>query len=75
MFKPLARNALGVILGVDIVEDNHLYFSASTLSLSPVLLSWKNLSLYPCVVPSLDLFSQLDWFIVVQPASIAVGPP
>jgi hypothetical protein len=58
--------------GVDLVEDIHLYISPSTLSLFPVFLSWKNLSLYPYVVLSLDLFSQLDWFKVVQLASIAV---
>jgi hypothetical protein len=57
VFKPLARKASSVILGVDIVEDLHSYFSRSMLSLSPVFLSWKNISLYPCVVLSLDLFS------------------
>jgi hypothetical protein len=73
--KPLARKASSVILGVDIVEDLRSYFSPSILSLSPMFLSWKNLSLYSCVVLSLDLFSQLDQFKVVQLASTAVEPP
>ena len=72
VFKPLAMKASSVILGVDLVEDLHLYFNLFTPSLSHVFLSWKNLSLYLCVVLSLDLLSQLDWFRVVQLAFIAV---
>jgi hypothetical protein len=56
VFKPLARKVSSVLHGVDHVEDIHLYFSPSTLSLFLVFLTWKNLSLYPCVVLSLDLF-------------------
>jgi hypothetical protein len=72
--QSLARKASSVPLGVDLMEDIHFYFSPSTLSLFPVCLSWKNHSLYSYIVLSLDLFSHLDWFRVVQLASIAVEP-
>jgi hypothetical protein len=49
-----------------------LVFLTILLSLSPTFLSQRNLSLSHCDVHSLDIFLQLDWFRVVQPASIMV---
>lgn len=51
---------------VDLVEVLHSYSSPPTLSLSPMFLSQKNLTLYSCVVLSLDLFSQTS--IAIEPA-------
>jgi hypothetical protein len=41
VFNLLARKASRVLLGVDLVEDIHLYFSPCTLSLFSMFLFWK----------------------------------